>query len=212
MPDPAVRPVRVALVDDEAGIHQLLSGIFRKHASQWILDGYHDATNALNHIPKAPPQAVIMDILMPGIQGIECAKRLKLAVPELPIIMLSAHLDAETLGNCLMAGACGCLFKPAAPKDIVAALKKAMAGSLAFCPRAEKTMLEYFANLGKKYDRWPLTGREREVLNGIEQQKSDKEIAASLNISPSTVHVHMASLFKKLKVHTRAEAMLKIMG
>jgi len=50
------------------------------------------------------------------------------------------------------------------------------------------------------------------VLNGIEQQKSDKEIAASLNISPSTVHVHMASLFKKLKVHTRAEAMLKIMG
>jgi len=156
LPDPAVRPVRVALVDDEAGIHQLLSGIFRKHASQWILDGYHDATNALNHIPKAPPQAVIMDILMPGIQGIECAKRLKLAVPELPIIMLSAHLDAETLGNCLMAGACGCLFKPAAPKDIVAALKKAMAGSLAFCPRAEKTMLEYFANLGKKYDRWPL--------------------------------------------------------
>ncbi len=209
--DQTARPVRVALVDDEESIHQLLSGVFRKHASQWSLDCYRDATSALSGIPKAPPQAVIMDILMPGIQGIECAKRLKQSVPGLPIVMLSAHVDADTLGNSLMAGACGCLFKPAAPKDIVAAVKKAMAGSLAFCPRAEKTMLEYFASLGRKCDAWELTRREREVLAGIRWQQSDKEIAAGLNLSPSTVHVHMASLFKKLKVHTRAEAILKSM-
>ena len=126
--------------------------------------------------------------------------------------MFSAHVDAEALSNCLMAGACGCLFKPAAPKVILEALKKAMAGSLAFCPQAEKTLLEYFARLGKKFDGWELTRREQEVLDGIRWQQSDKEIGAKLNISPSTVHVHMASLFKKLKVHTRAEAILKVMS
>jgi len=209
--DPAARPVRVALVDDDEGIHQFLAGAFRKHASQWILDGYRDATSALSSIPKVPPQAVIMDIVMPGIQGIECAKRLKHTVPDLPILMLSAHVDAETLGNCLMAGASGCVFKPAATGDILEAVRRAMAGSLAFCPRAEKSMLEYFANLGKKYDGWALTRREREVLDCIRRQQSDKEIAAHLNISPSTVHVHMASLFKKLNVHTRAEVVMKIM-
>jgi len=208
----AAGPVRVALVDDEEGIHQHLLGVFRKHASRWSLDCYRDAASALRGIPKEPPRAVVMDILMPGIQGIDCAKRLKQLVPDLPIVMLSAHVDAETLGNCLVAGACGCLFKPAAPKEIVAAIEKAMAGSLAFCPQAEKTMLEYFARLGKKYDGWELTRREGEVLDGIRRQQSDKEIAANLNISPSTVHVHMASLFKKLKVHTRAEAMMKTMG
>jgi DNA-binding NarL/FixJ family response regulator len=148
---------------------------------------------------------------MAGMTGIECAKKLKQLLPNLPIVMLSAYLDEEMLTHCLMAGACGCLFKPASAMEIVGAIKKAVAGSLAFCPQSEKTVLGYFARLGEKRDGWELTRRERDVLDGIRRQESDKEIAERLKIAPSTVHVHMASLFKKLKVHTRAEALMKIL-
>ena len=207
----AAESLRVALVDDEEGVHQLVSGVFQKYARQWTLDSFLDPVRALTQIPRYPPQAVIMDIKMAGMTGIECAKKLKQLLPNLPIVMLSAYLDEEMLTHCLMAGACGCLFKPASAMEIVGAIKKAVAGSLAFCPQSEKTVLGYFARLGEKRDGWELTRRERDVLDGIRRQESDKEIAERLKIAPSTVHVHMASLFKKLKVHTRTEALMKIL-
>ena len=143
----AAESLRVALVDDEEGVHQLVSGVFQKYARQWTLDCYQDPVRALTQIPRNPPQAVIMDIKMAGMTGIECAKKLKQLLPNLPIVMLSAYLDEEMLTHCLMAGACGCLFKPASAMEIVGAIKKAVAGSLAFCPQSEKTVLGYFARL-----------------------------------------------------------------
>jgi DNA-binding NarL/FixJ family response regulator len=126
--------------------------------------------------------------------------------------MFSGHVDAEILLSSLMAGASGCLFKPASVTEIVLALKKIMAGAMIFCPRAEKTLLDCFRLLGKNCNGWELTGREHDIMIGICRQKSDKQIAADLGIGTGTVHGHMASIFKKLDVHTRTEAIHKILS
>jgi DNA-binding NarL/FixJ family response regulator len=205
-------PARIALVDDEESVHQLMRRIFEKHVPDWTLHSYLDGRAALRQIPESPPDAVLMDIAMPGGTGIECAKNLRTLLPDLPIVMLSAHIDPEILLGSLMAGAGGCLHKPASSADIMTALQKTMAGSFSLCPRAEKTMLECFHVLAKNVSHWGLTGREREIMTGICRQKSDKQLAEALGISTSTVHAHTAMIFKKLGVNSRTEAIRKLMS
>jgi DNA-binding NarL/FixJ family response regulator len=121
------RPIRIALVDDEESVHQLVRRIFEKHRPEWTLDGYIDGRNALAKIPHSPPDAVVMDISMPGLPGVECVKNLKSILPKLPIVMLSAHVEPETLFDAMTAGACGCLHKPISAEDLFLALKKTLA-------------------------------------------------------------------------------------
>jgi DNA-binding NarL/FixJ family response regulator len=204
--------VHIALVDDEDSMHQLLKRTLTKFAQTWILDSHRDGRQALAEIPKSPPDAVLMDIRMPGITGIECVSRLKNRLPTVPIIMLSGHVDAEILLDSMMAGASGCLCKPAAPHEIVLALKKTLTGMMTFCPRAEKTLLDCFHLLGKDCNGWELTTREHDIIIGLCQQKSDKQISAELGIGTGTVHGHISSILKKLGVHTRAEAIRKILS
>ena len=201
--------MRVALVDDEDSMHQLLQKILNKHAKSWVMDSYRDGRKALKLIPQSPPNAVLMDIAMPGITGIECVRNLKARLPGLPIIMLSAYVDNEALLDAMMAGACGCLFKPASTTEILQALEKMLSGSMTFCPRAEKTMMECFSIMGKNMVPSHLTARETEIMRCVCQEKTDKQIGEALGIGTGTVHVHMSSIFKKLNVHTRTEAMRK---
>ena len=204
--------VRIALVDDEESVHSLVQKIFNKHAPDWILESHRDGPDALKQISKSPPSAVLMDIALPGCTGIECAKKLKNLLPELPIVMLSGHIDPEVLLSSMMAGSSGCLYKPASAADIVLALQKAMAGSMSLCARAEKTMMECFCLLGKNFEGGQLTDREHEIMTWICQQKTDKQISETLGIHIGTVHAHTSSIFKKLNVHSRTEAIRKIMG
>jgi len=207
-----LQPARVALVDDEESVHQLVRNIFKKHAPDWVLDSYTESRKALKQIPQSPPDVVLMDIAMPGGTGIDCAKKLKAALPHLPIIMLSGHVDSESLLHSMIAGSHGVLHKPASAPDIITALHRAMAGSVTFCDRTEKTLLESFRHLGKNLKSADLTDREQEIMNMICQHKTDKAIADSLGIGSGTVHVHVSSIFKKLNVHTRADAVRKFMG
>lgn len=204
--------IRVGLVDDEQSTHQFLRDVFKRLTRKWTLDSYFDGRNALCQIPQSPPDVILMDMRMPGMSGIVCAKNLKALLPDLPIVIFSAYLDPELLMSSMMTGANGCLYKPAEPADVVLAIQKSMNGSLTLCQKAEKTLLECFHFLGRKYDALEFSPREQEIINCICQQKSDKQISETLKIEPGTVHGHMASIFKKLKVHSRAEAICKIMN
>ena len=203
--------VRVALVDDEESIHQLMGRMLMSIEPAWLLECYLEANQALEQIPCSRPDVVIMDIAMPGLDGIECTKKLKAVRPDLPVLMLSGHVNPEILFRCMMAGASGCLHKPASAREIVQALKKALGGALILCPQSEKNLLECFQNLGKNLDSWGLSRRESEIMNCICQQRTDKQIARMLGIAENTVHAHLAGIFKKMAVHSRSEAVRKIM-
>jgi len=205
-------PVRVALVDDEAEVHEFLRSAFKILADTWTLDSYLDARDALKQIPQAPPQVVLVDYEMPVMTGLACAENLKACVPDLRIIMFSAHMSPEILLSCFSAGACGCLCKPADLSVIMAAIPQSMSGWRVLCPRAESMLMQCFHILGGTSDGPQFTRRQRDIINCLYQEKSDKEIAETLKVDPGTVHWHMAGIFKKLNVHSRAEVVSKIVN
>jgi DNA-binding NarL/FixJ family response regulator len=205
-------PVRIALVDDDQSVHQAMHCVFRELAGEWRLDSYLDGYQALRHIPSEPPRAVLMDILMPGLSGIECTSKLKTLSPDLPVVMFSARTDSETVINSMMAGACGYLAKPVSATRILEALKQAINGSLVLCQTSEKAMLDGLHSLGRNCAATKLSHREQQIMACLCQRKSNSEISQSLGIAAATVHAHLSRIFKKLDVHSRAEAIRKYLG
>jgi len=198
--------IRIALVDDDPSIHVAMRQIFKNYAANWVLDSYRNGHEAIVRITQTPPRVVLMDISMPDITGIECTKRLHASVPDLPIIMFSARDDTENLVSSMMAGACGFVVKPSSPTETVLAVKKALEGAPALCPRTEKTIVEWLHSLGENVFSWKLTAREQQIMLHVCANRSDKNIGNLLHISAYTVHNHLRSIFKKLGITTRDEA------
>lgn len=205
-------PVRIALVDDDQSVHQAMHCIFKELAKDWLLDSYMDGQQALHSMRSVQPNAILMDILMPGISGIECASKLKVLYPNVPIIMFSARTDSEAVINSMMAGACGYLTKPVSATKVLLALKRAIDGSMVLCQTAERAMLDGLHSLGRNSAVTRLTHREQEIMACVCRRLSNKEIADFLGISAATVHAHLSKIFKKLGAHNRGEAIRKYLG
>jgi DNA-binding NarL/FixJ family response regulator len=204
--------IRVALVDDDLSIHVAMRQIFKTWAVGWKLDSYHDGHQALRRIAQTPPNAVLMDISMPHITGIECTKKVRKMMPDLPIIMFTARADTESFISSMIAGASGYLIKPTASLEIIAAVKKVLEGLPALCPETEKTIIKWLRSFGENVSAWGLTAREQEILIHLCRNHSDKEMGKILKVSPATVHMHLHSIYKKLGVSGRNEARKKFIG
>jgi DNA-binding NarL/FixJ family response regulator len=208
--DPAIPKIRVALVDDDQSIH--MRQIFKNWASHWSLESFLDGNVALEKFRESPPHVVLMDISMPDVNGIECTRRVKSLMPHLPVIMFTARVDTESFILAMIAGASGYLIKPIPSFDIVAAIKKALEGMPALCVQTEKSVVQWLHGLGEGISGWGLTSREQQIILHLCSNRTDKEIAQHLGISPGTVHTHLVPLFKKMGVHTRDEAKRKFLG
>lgn len=212
---PSVIPpqkIRIALVDDDPSIHVAMRQIFKNHAADWVLDSYLNPREAVASIMQTPPRVVLMDISMPDITGIECTKRLHASVPDLPIIMFTARDDSENLVSSMMAGACGYVVKPSSPLETVSAVRKALDGTPALCPRTEKTIVKWLHGLGENVFLWQLTAREQQIMLHVCANRSDKNIGRLLHISSNTVHNHIRNILRKLGASTRDEARRKFIA
>lgn len=209
---PPLPKIRVALVDDDQSIHIAMRQIFKNWASHWSLESFLDGNEAVERFRESPPHVVLMDISMPDANGIECTRRVKTLLPHLPVIMFTARMDTESFILAMIAGASGYLIKPIPSFDIVSAIKKALEGMPALCVQTEKSVVEWLHGLGEGISGWGLTAREQQIILHLCSNRSDKEIAQHLGISPGTVHTHLVPLFKKLGVHTRDEAKRKFLG
>jgi DNA-binding NarL/FixJ family response regulator len=210
--DSGIPKIRVALVDDDQSIHIAMRQIFKTWASHWALESFLDGNVALERFRESPPHVVLMDISMPDVNGIECTRRVKTLLPHLPVIMFTARMDTESFILAMIAGASGYLIKPIPSFDIVSAIKKALEGMPALCMQTEKSVVQWLHSLGEGISGWGLTAREQQIILHLCSNRSDKEIAQHLNISPGTVHTHLVPLFKKMGVHTRDEAKRKFLG
>ena len=204
--------VRVALVDDEPLIHTAVRHSFQALAPEWTLDDYMSGKEAVDGISKKPPRAVLMDVSMPEMTGIECTRWLKTLLPKLPIIMFTARDDRENVVAAVSAGASGYVLKPSSPAETVSAIKKVLEGWPALCMRSEKIIVEWLHRAGQNVFCWGLTAREQQVMQHVCCNRYDKEIAALLDISTSTVHGHLHSAYKKLGVKDRNQARRKFIG
>jgi DNA-binding NarL/FixJ family response regulator len=200
-------PVRIALVDDDEGVCAAVTEMAK--SEYWTLDYYSDGYQAVQRIPFTHPDIVLMDIRMPGLSGIECTQKLKCHVSFLPIIMLTAYSDFESIIYSLMAGAVGYLLKPVSLEQFRDAITHVRHGGTALCEEAQTALLTCVHRAFSVGTRSDYSQRELQIMACLVQNMSDKEISDQLNIAPNTVHVHLVHLFKLLGAHNRNEAVQK---
>lgn len=205
--------IRVALVEDDDIIRKTIVELLEESEGFRCVGAYQNAEDALEDIPNKLPQIVLMDINLPGMNGIECTRILKTKVPELLIIMLTVYEDAGKIFQSLQAGAVGYLLKLTKPEEILTALKEVAAGGSPMSPQIARKVVQSFQRekKGDIKEHASLTPREEQVLNLLSKGYLYKEIASELSISSDTVHNHIRKIYEKLQVHSRTEAVVKFL-
>jgi DNA-binding NarL/FixJ family response regulator len=215
-PEPAVDnrqasgPIRVVVVDDHPVVRRGLTALISSLAGFVVVAEAADGASAIRETQLLRPDAVIMDITMPGMDGLEATRRIRAAVPGAAVLVLTMHHDDDTVFSAMQAGAQGYLLKGADQEEIEQALRAVVAGRAIFGPGVAERVLGYFATPPKAEVAFPgLTTREREVLDLIARGASNSAIAQSLSLSTKTVGNHISSIFAKLAVAGRAEAIVR---
>jgi DNA-binding NarL/FixJ family response regulator len=176
------------------------------------ISNYPNAEVALEALPKDRPDVVLMDINLPGMNGVECVRRLKQAAPKTLVVMLTAYEDTENIFNALAAGASGYLLKRAPRSELLDAIKEVCRGGSPMTTHIARKVVQSFQKAGNsEQPAENLTNREQEVLDFLSQGFLYKEIAEKLGISYETVHTYVRRIYEKLQVRTRTEAVAKFL-
>jgi len=184
--------IKVAIVDDDEGIRASLAALIRRAPTLKLTGDYPDAETALKEIPRRPPDVVLMDINLPGMNGVDCVRQLKAIVPALQVLMLTVYEDSDSLFKSLKAGASGYLLKRTASARLLEAIRDVYDGGSPMTPQLARRVVQFFSKSGEEESSvLKLTPGEREFLDQLAKGYAYKEIAGRLGISPETVKVHM---------------------
>jgi DNA-binding NarL/FixJ family response regulator len=201
------------VVEDDEVIRAQLVHRLSESATFRQVDSYPDAESALANLPTRKPDVVLMDINLPRMDGIQCVRQLKAKMPQVQFIMLTVYEDSERLFKAMKAGASGYLLKRTPPAKLLAAIQEAHEGGSPMTPQIARLLAEYFWQIPKtSSDLERLTAREEEVLDQLSKGFRYKEIAANLGIVTGTLYTHIASIYRKLHVHSRTEAVVKYLN
>jgi two-component system, NarL family, response regulator NreC len=204
--------VRVLLADDHRLIRAGLRLLLEQQPEFTVVGEAGDGKQAVALAETLRPDAVVLDIGMPLLNGIEAARQIREALPETQVVMLSMHSDEGYVLRALKAGARAYLLKDSAEADLPRAIHAVVEGKSFFSPAVGRVLLEdYMRKLertGAEDSYELLSGREREVLQLVAEGKSSKEIAALLNLSAYTVETHRANILQKLNLHGLPELIL----
>jgi len=202
---------RVLLADDHALFREGLAGIINAQPDLQVVGEANDGLEAFVKAQELKPDLILMDVQMPGMDGLEATRQIKQVLPETVIVMLTVRDDDEKLFEALKNGAQGYLLKDIQSREMLAMLRSALKGEAALSSALAGRMLSEFRRLSKggipeQEDDSGLTEREQQVLLQASQGASDKEIAEALTISLNTVKTHIRNILAKLHVRTRREA------
>lgn len=203
-------PARVLLVDDHALFREGMVSIIAAQPDLEVVGEAEDGLEALVKAQELRPDLVLLDIQMPGMDGLEACRQIKKDRPETVVVMLTVRDDDDKLFQAIRAGAQGYLLKSTRSKEVLEMLRGALRGEAAIPPQLAGRMLEEFRRLslaaqpaGEPVE---LTQREQEILGLVAQGLSDKQIAAQLSLSLHTVKTHLRNILSKLQVESRHAA------
>lgn len=203
---------RILLADDHNLLREGLAGIISAQADLQVVGQAEDGLEAVVKARSLHPDLILMDIQMPGCDGLEATRLIKAELPETVIVILTVRDDEEKLFEAIRSGAQGYLLKNIASTELLAMLRGALRGEAAISPGLAGKMLAEFRRLsqatgGEAVEEFSdLTQREVQVLSLVAQGRSDKEIGELLSISIFTVKSHLRSILSKLQVSNRRQA------
>jgi DNA-binding NarL/FixJ family response regulator len=200
--------ITVAIVEDDAGVRTTLASLIGRADGFRCASLCASAEEAVLALPRVRPDVVLVDIKLPGMNGVEGVRRLKALLPETQFIMLTVYQDNDLIFEALAAGATGYLLKRTRHPQLIASIRDVHAGGSPMSSEIARKVVQSFRQTPSSP--WPegetLTPREGEVLELLAKGHRYKEIADTLHVSYDTVHSHVRKIYEKLQVHTRTQA------
>ena len=206
-------PITVAIVEDKEPIRQSLAILIDGAEGFCCSVTFEDAESALRYLPSHNVDVVLMDIDLPGMNGIDCVRQLKVLCPRTQFMMCTVYDEDETVFEALKAGANAYILKRSPPHKLLEAITELhQGGSPMSSTIARKIAGSFYVSPSRPSDLDVLTPRERDILDRLSKGHSHKEVAGELFISPTTVRKHIFNIYEKLQVHSKVEAVNKYLG
>ena len=206
--------IGVAIVEDDVPAREIIAGWIRSADGFKLVGEYGDAESAIADLPQRKPSVVLFDINLPGMNGIECVRKLKPHLPDTQFLMVTVYEDANHIFDALAVGASGYLLKQTRRNELIDALKDVHAGGSPMSSQIARKVVQSFrrnetGSTGTDGEAAELSTREREVLELLARGYLYKEIAEQLKISVPTVNTYIRRIYEKLHVRSRAQAVAK---
>lgn len=202
-------PITVAIVEDDPPARKIFASWIQREDGFRCVSEFSDAESALAALPNDPPDVVLSDINLPGLNGVECVRRLKPLLPQTQFVMLTVYEDADHIFQALAAGASGYLLKQVPRAELLAALKDVHEGGSPMTSKIARKVVQAFQPRPTGSDTAELSPREQELLNLLAQGYLYKEIADAMKISVGTVNTYIRRIYEKLHVRSRSQAVAK---
>jgi len=202
-----MKKIKVVVADDHTILRQGIKALLDNLEEIEVVGEAKDGREAIKAIEELSPDVILMDIAMPGLNGLEATRRIKKKFPRTKVVVLTMHTNEEYIFQILNAGADGYLVKETAFQDLISAINSVHRGEAFMSPSISKKVMTDYIQRAQGEERVgfdTLTTREREILQLVAEGNSNKKIAEVLFISPKTVETHRAHIMDKLNIHDRA--------
>ncbi len=201
--------ISVGIIEDTENYSAAIASLLRLSDEVQLAGIWKDAEGALLEIPDILPDVVLTDIQLPGLNGIECIRKLKVDCPNIQFMILTVFEEDEKIFEALNAGATGYLLKSAAPETIFNSIREIHNGGSPMSPGIARKIITHFQPSAIKAGEQIFTTREKQVLDLMAEGKLVKEIAASLNVTVHAIKKHIKNIYLKMHVQNKVEAVMK---
>lgn len=201
--------IRVSVFDDNFALRDSLYFLISGTPGFEVAGIYPDCSQVLRQLSENPADVVLMDIDMPGVNGIDATALIKNRFPNIDVLILTAYDDSDKVFSALQAGATGYLLKKTPPGKILDAIIEVKEGGAPMNSGIARKVLEFFGGKKRVENEYDLSAREKQVLESLVDGDSYKMIAGHLFISIGTVCTHISSIYRKLQVNSKSEAVAK---
>lgn len=201
-----MNPIRVLIVDDHTMVRMGLKLCLASHSGVTVVGEATNGREALQQIEICRPQVVLMDLVMPEMNGVDAIREIRARWSAVKVLALTSFTEDEHVTAAMKAGAGGYLLKDVEPRELVAAIQEAYRGEVPLHPQAARVLVDSWRDTTAQTNASPLTSRETEVLRLVAEGMSNRAIAQELVISEKTVKAHVSSILSKFGVRNRWQA------
>ena len=203
--------ISISIVEDNEKLRGTLARVLNRADGFRCVSQYPSAEDALKDLPNVKPDLVLMDINLPGMNGVECVRQLKKILPQIQVMMLTVYEDTDNIFDALSAGASGYLLKRTTGPELLDAIREVQRGGSPMTTHIARKVVQSFQKNAPAQPAENLSEREQQVLDLLSKGLMYKEIADKLQISYETVHTYIRRIYEKLQVRTRTEAVAKFL-